>query len=117
MARPVDLDAFPFNAQLHCWGRDREGWWGLIVWSVRLTYEGAPARLDCAGWVPAGRLRPPTWAVGGGAPVPRITLPGDRSAWPPPPELAGWFAGLWIEGGTPIPPGTRLVTALSPPSR
>lgn len=114
--RPVDINAFPFNAQLHTWGRDAEGWWGLIIWSVRLTYDGAPARLDCAGWVPADRLRPPTWS-GSTVVVPRITLPSDRSAWPPPPELAGWFAGLWIEGDPPIPPGTTLVTALSPRSR
>jgi hypothetical protein len=103
----VHLTRPPHNVRLVGWGRAEDGWWGCITWRQRVRVRGAPDELPIAAWVPAGAITRPAWS----APtvLPRITLPVARRAWPAPPGWPYWYAGIWVDGPVPTPPGVEVL--------
>jgi hypothetical protein len=79
-------------ADVHAWGRDVEGWWALISWSVYGTLaEGHNGHVHCSAWVPAAGVHPsndPTVQQEYRY-LERLDLPADRSAWPTPAASTG----------------------------
>jgi hypothetical protein len=57
--------------------------------------------------VPAASLIRPQWSSR--IALPRIALPADRRLWPAPPGRPSWYAGIWIDGPVPAPPGVEVV--------
>jgi hypothetical protein len=53
--------------------------------------------IDYAAWVLAADLSLPNWATS--EPLPRLTLPSERTAWPKPRQWSegGWFLGAWTD--------------------
>lgn len=108
MPVPVHLNRPPHSVRLHAWGRAETGWWGCVTWMQRVTAERGEDELAVAAWVPAATLTRPAWAPA--EDVPRIHLPGDSRRWPAPPGWPSWYAGVWLDGEVPCPPGTQPVS-------
>lgn len=111
MLVPIYVDGSPFNAQLQAWGRALDGWWGLLVWPQRVTYQRPVeyGTLRCAAWVPGARLR--QFRSTAASTLPKIALPAARQCWPAPPAWDGWYAGAWPDGPLPLPDGVAVDAA------
>lgn len=72
---------------LLAWGRDSDGWWGLVTWSARVLTDGKlGGDVHYSAWMPATTLQrsaDPTLTAAYAAVV-TLTLPDDRGSWPSP---------------------------------
>lgn len=102
---------------LLAWGRDAEGWWGLVIWTDRRD-EGPTlgGSVTYSAWMPARSLRQSSDQTLAAAyrSVVRLDLPPDRSAWPTPADRADLSSvHHGVLGRPPTPdaqrrPGARL---------
>jgi hypothetical protein len=108
MATSVYLNRAPHHVRLHAWGRAETGWWGCVSWRQRVRTAAGDSEFEIAAWVPAATLSKPGY--GAAADVSRVRLAADSRAWPAPPGWPSWYAGVWLEGPVPLPPGAEAVT-------
>lgn len=118
---------------LHAWGRDADGWWALVSWSVYGQHDGGRnAHRYLSAWVAAGEVRPSTdhYQHQLYRHLERFDLPADRTAWPTPAVTAGreWHhygaitappelpAGVHPVSGTPPPPGPAPTGDITSPT-
>jgi hypothetical protein len=70
---------------LLAWGRDGDGWWGLVIWTHRVMDRhqlGGDVRYSA--WMPASTLHRSRYDTVDYRGVVRLDLPADRCAWPSP---------------------------------